>query len=117
MKSKQRQPPDRPRITRPNPRLKELLPDLAYLDQLRDELHNETGYFIARLNDDQDLLRPYLRFLDSGGVTCEDLKRYLQGRPIKRGRVITRKHGRLRLVVSKPPIPFKLIKGSGGEAA
>jgi hypothetical protein len=103
MRSKQKHK-QRPKITRPSPRLRELLPDLERFDHLRETLELETSAFVAKLNADRELLKPYIQFLKCGGVTETDLRRYLQGRSIQRGtgRVIARKYGRLRLVASQP---------------
>ena len=101
--------PRRPyRKRHPDGRLADLLPLLADIDQLREQLHEATMALFNTVNGSRPLFERYHRFLNAGGSTAEDLKRYLASKPFAReAPAISRGHNRIRLVsVSKHVIDF-----------
>jgi len=84
-----------------NGRLADLLPLLAEIDRLRDQLHEATMALFNTVNTNRSLFERYHRFLDAGGSTAEDLKRYLRSQPFGRGgQTISRGQNRIRLVAA-----------------
>jgi hypothetical protein len=94
--------PRRPfRKRHPDGRLADLLPLLTEIDRLRDQLHEATMALFNTVNANRPLFERYHRFLNAGGSTAEDLKRYLASKPFGRGaQTISRGHNLIRLVAA-----------------
>ena len=90
-----------PQRRRPDQRLQEFVPILEQIDALRDALYDCTERLFDTVNKSPaDLRSGYHRFLQLGGSTATDFRRYLRGQPLPRyGNGASRGYGRLRLIV------------------
>jgi hypothetical protein len=83
-----------------NPRLHEFLPLLEQIDALREALHERTADLFDKVNNSTAELRAdYHRYLQLGGTTAADLRRFLRGQQLRRmGDGASKDYGRLRLI-------------------
>jgi hypothetical protein len=90
----------RPLMPRRDPHLHEFLPLLEQIDVLREALHERTADLFDKVNNSTAELRAdYHRFLQLGGSTAADLRRFLRGQQLRRiGDGASKDYGRLRLI-------------------